>query len=87
MISIHTSAREVTKSTGVNFYDKEISIHTSAREVTVARVALAMDYSDFNPHFRKGSDGYWSTRVTGISYFNPHFRKGSDNEEPRVPFR
>ena len=78
----------------------EISIHTSAREVTRS-LETRTGRTNFNPHFRKGSDLYFeyvivimqisihtSARevtvftersVTDEIDFNPHFRKGSDS--------
>ena len=77
-----------------------ISIHTSAREVTRS-LETRTGRTNFNPHFRKGSDLYFeyvivimqisihtSARevtvftersVTDEIDFNPHFRKGSDS--------
>ena len=56
MISIHTSAREVTKVQEVIFDYLKISIHTSAREVTGSSSKPYQGCNHFNPHFRKGSD-------------------------------
>ena len=56
IISIHTSAREVTLSFALGTGAFVISIHTSAREVTWSDdFAIAIIFY-FNPHFRKGSD-------------------------------
>ena len=79
-ISIHTSAREVTGSTPEMCKGSGISIHTSAREVTQHKTKVQNIFSHFNPHFRKGSDGYLSDIQLYGSYFNPHFRKGSDRK-------
>ena len=35
----------------------KISIHTSAKEVTACGSSSDTGFSDFNPHFREGSDG------------------------------
>ena len=78
IISIHTSAREVTYAGDKRAYCRKISIHTSAREVTQHKTKVQNIFSHFNPHFRKGSDGYLSDIQLYGSYFNPHFRKGSD---------
>ena len=56
LISIHTSAREVTIIVMLGSHHLHISIHTSAREVTIQDVLGAVFMADFNPHFRKGSD-------------------------------
>ena len=37
----------------------------------------------FNPHSRKGSDGYPIRGGISLRYFNPHSRKGSDDFETR----
>ena len=56
----------------------KISIHTSAREVTSLIVPNITVCLHFNPHFRKGSDGFIITHTSPVLNFNPHFRKGSD---------
>ena len=78
VISIHTSAREVTERDIVDMVADIISIHTSAREVTKTVSATEEDLRDFNPHFRKGSDNTMISDLYSRDYFNPHFRKGSD---------
>ena len=56
LISIDTSAKEVTKRL-CNWEDvRKISIHTSAKEVTDDELAKVRGFSHFNPHFREGSD-------------------------------
>ena len=76
-ISIHTSAREVTTHCTKWRRSLSISIHTSAREVTAISCRTGGEHGNFNPHFRKGSDG--GNRIAnGYKNFNPHFRKGSD---------
>ena len=57
-ISIHTSAREVTAPVPFLHWKKLISIHTSAREVTRS-LETRTGRTNFNPHFRKGSDLYF----------------------------
>ena len=56
MISIHTSAREVTNPDPKLDPVSYISIHTSAREVTYPVRNIPASPGNFNPHFRKGSD-------------------------------
>ena len=77
-ISIHTSAREVTKWWRGFHYGTGISIHTSAREVTSSELNTVWSLGNFNPHFRKGSDDYHQYDYLALADFNPHFRKGSD---------
>ena len=55
-----------------------ISIHTSAREVTAGTSRSRGFRSNFNPHFRKGSDRWREGLFSRLKDFNPHFRKGSD---------
>ena len=78
VVSIHTSAREVTSSVVPLVLIVSVSIHTSAREVTVTMFVLIPLSQGFNPHFRKGSD--LNSRIWDEYFlcFNPHFRKGSD---------
>ena len=83
-ISIHTSAREVTKWWRGFHYGTGISIHTSAREVTRVLLIAPCKKGNFNPHFRKGSD---RTKPRNRRYrynFNPHFRKGSDSSSSLI---
>ena len=40
--------------------------------------AVALDGSNFNPHFREGSDRSTKHMPFMFTYFNPHFREGSD---------
>ena len=77
-VSIHTSAREVTKRLNKQVRIIVVSIHTSAREVTLRFDAEILVYISFNPHFRKGSDGNHAHMLLDMFCFNPHFRKGSD---------
>ena len=85
-ISIHTSAREVTKWWRGFHYGTGISIHTSAREVTRVLLIAPCKKGNFNPHFRKGSDRRFVCMQHRIgTYFNPHFRKGSD--QLRIKYR
>ena len=58
MISIHTSAKEVTIKTALWRINVKISIHTSAKEVTIIWDLPFLWTKDFNPHFREGSDRY-----------------------------
>ena len=70
VISIHTSAREVTPCTLRLLTLLQISIHTSAREVTQHKTKVQNIFSHFNPHFRKGSDGQdidWTATEDDIS--------------------
>ena len=76
-ISIHTSAREVTR------YPIQSSLkRTFQSTLPQGKWPLIVSPSpqecDFNPHFRKGSDCEMDTGIGGGKYFNPHFRKGSD---------
>ena len=80
MISIHTSAREVTIALFLSMWYHRISIHTSAREVTESNPEGNSKSCDFNPHFRKGSDRDNSIVYDPFADFNPHFRKGSDSK-------
>ena len=76
-ISIHTSAKEVTRPNGVCSQSMIISIHTSAKEVTItigagawyATISIHTSAKEVTP--RKKSKVY-------AAYFNPHFREGSD---------
>ena len=55
-VSIHTSAREVTRQAVCQLPFFLVSIHTSAREVTILSCLMMLRSLCFNPHFRKGSD-------------------------------
>ena len=79
VISIHTSAREVTQSNSicsriVPDFNPHFRKGSDKREGVKSSGA-----QHFNPHFRKGSDllniGFPSSSFN----FNPHFRKGSDD--------
>ena len=78
MISIHTSAREVTVRKEQKPTSLMISIHTSAREVT--------EYMIVHPKREWISIHTSAREVTACAVmayvdtndFNPHFRKGSD---------
>ena len=78
-VSIHTSAREVTKGTGssdringsFNPHFRKGSDRIRNQSVTTVRC--------FNPHFRKGSDTSDGRDILHCRGFNPHFRKGSDD--------
>ena len=80
-ISIHTSAREVTRTALERGWQLLISIHTSAREVTLPSPNWMLLICYFNPHFRKGSDRTSGSISAWKCHFNPHFRKGSDTTE------
>ena len=79
-ISIHTSAREVTK------YGKKAIYHLDDFNPHFRKGSDQWGHtaSDpihyFNPHFRKGSDSVGRRVELLQAYFNPHFRKGSDNQ-------
>ena len=78
LISIDTSAKEVTKRL-CNWEDvRKISIHTSAKEVTGMLHQIVMGEHDFNPHFREGNDRADNHGPACHWDFNPHFREGSD---------
>ena len=76
-ISIHTSAREVTPAPAA------VSVTLSFQSTLPQGKWRSIDAviqvpSDFNPHFRKGSDRpAWYIWLWHPD-FNPHFRKGSD---------
>ena len=80
-ISIHTSAREVTKC---KQYRRINSLFQSTlpQGKWLFREELKGHQNNFNPHFRKGSDILDDSYPVIVGYFNPHFRKGSD---PSVP--
>ena len=77
-ISIHTSAREVTKYGKKAIYHlDDFNPHFRKGSDSVGRrVELLQAY--FNPHFRKGSDCRKGQDPSERYDFNPHFRKGSD---------
>ena len=56
MVSIHTSAWEVTKIKLEQIIFTRVSIHTSAWEVTSTRFLKPRLCSCFNPHLRVGGD-------------------------------
>ena len=78
IISIHTSAREVTVISGHPSIRIMISIHTSAREVTRRAIIDAREVR-ISIHTSAREVTF---AVVGlyqlIKNFNPHFRKGSD---------
>ena len=78
-ISIHTSAREVTKYGKKAIYHlDDFNPHFRKGSDSVGRrVELLQAY--FNPHFRKGSDQGGDKSSPNCDNFNPHFRKGSDS--------
>ena len=75
-ISIHTSAREVTAGQEVSHKALGISIHTSAREVTTHPVCWMWTGLDFNPHFRKGSDGKLEVMLINAATFQSTLPQG-----------
>ena len=77
-ISIHTSAKEVTKLYELLRRAEKISIHTSAKEVTLTDFMQFYMEHNFNPHFREGSDADPARGAPQNGDFNPHFREGSD---------
>ncbi len=77
-ISIHTSAREVTK------YGKKAIYHLDDFNPHFRKGSdqggdkSSPNCDNFNPHFRKGSDSWLCRIFLHYNNFNPHFRKGSD---------
>ena len=71
-VSIHTSAREVTKCHDCKLFWIPVSIHTSAREVTFAVGINSSLAHSFNPHFRKGSDSNISQKTFPV--FMKHYQ-------------
>ena len=78
LVSIHTSAREVTLLTDTISCIVEVSIHTSAREVTAnPNLGVSVQWVSIHTSAREVT---WE-RIIGLICdhgFNPHFRKGSD---------
>ena len=81
-ISIHTSAREVTKC---KQYRRINSLFQSTLPQGKWQIDWinAMGIFDFNPHFHKGSDSSEYLQQYIDRYFNPHFHKGSDSNIPQ----
>ena len=76
-ISIHTSAREVTKSWSYIKNASEINPHfRKGSDGVHDRTSEAR--MDFNPHFRKEVTACAVMAYVDTNDFNPHFRKGSD---------
>ena len=79
IISIHTSAREVTpcddlsESGSVRF---QSTLPQGKWREEIPEKQLIRNH--FNPHFRKGSDQVSDWQHAKGFDFNPHFRKGSD---------
>ena len=80
-ISIHTPARGVTRPVRETGCNCSISIHTPARGVTFWFLWLYIEFWNFNPHSRKGSDIVFPPSFDHLIYFNPHSRKGSDRNQ------
>ena len=79
MISIHTSAREVTHPDDY-FYNFPVYFNPHFRKGSDDLLQFPLSSSvNFNPHFRKGSDSRQWPHYHNPYYFNPHFRKGSDS--------
>ena len=67
---------EVTVEWYEPFAGMIISIHTSAREVTFPSALRAAFPNDFNPHFRKGSDGFSAGLPFTIAIFQSTLPQG-----------
>ena len=78
IVSIHTSAWEVTFLTGCHPVIITVSIHTSAWEVTNNKIAAKDKKTGFNPHLRVGGDCQDAGLQAGQAGFNPHLRVGGD---------
>ena len=80
IISIHTSAREVTNAHHfVSVDNKDFNPHFREGSDNVFGWSCGR-LQNFNPHFREGSDGFLSSlTASAIRDFNPHFREGSDH--------
>lgn len=72
LISIDTSAKEVTVFPVNVDVPVTISIHTSTKEVTYIRSKLSYAYVDFNPHFREGSDANMHNIPNKYCFFLPN---------------
>ena len=79
LISIHTSAREVTFSnSSILASSSDFNPHFRKGSDKISKPQTVY-VKNFNPHFRKGSDCLFSSIHPDGEYFNPHFRKGSDS--------
>ena len=83
-ISIHTSAREVT-CVKYFFIVAVVFQSTLPQGKWLLQVQCKTMLCDFNPHFRKGSDGSRGGYPADPDHFNPHFRKGSDPSTEHRP--
>ena len=78
VVSIHTSAREVTFSKVFDFtIHLSFNPHFRKGSDNCPYISVLIR-SSFNPHFRKGSDINTALCCATTVSFNPHFRKGSD---------
>ena len=81
-ISIHTSAREVTKRNQFTTVFRHFNPHFRKGSDAVLVISPVFLILHFNPHFRKGSDDAVVFLLWERADFNPHFRKGSDRLPP-----
>ena len=77
-ISIHTSAREVTRLQRLSVLRFKISIHTSAREVTLKCTSRPTLYAISIHTSAREVTVDRMDMPEALGNFNPHFRKGSD---------
>ena len=78
VISIHTSAREVTRLQRLSVLRFKISIHTSAREVTLKCTSRPTLYAISIHTSAREVTVDRMDMPEALGNFNPHFRKGSD---------
>ena len=78
-ISIHTSAREVTRLQRLSVLRFKISIHTSAREVTLKCTSRPTLYAISIHTSAREVTVDRMDMPEALGNFNPHFRKGSDH--------
>ena len=79
IISIHTSAREVTfLLIGLSYIRYYFNPHFREGSDSMMPI-MALTWGYFNPHFREGSDCGRNGIIMHSFYFNPHFREGSDD--------
>ena len=76
-ISIHTSAKEVTVWQAHSHFLTWFQ-STLPRRKWLFPLLKSSRYTNFNPHFREGSDLKPSNPYANVPNFNPHFREGSD---------
>ena len=80
IVSIHTSAREVTPSLLYRLLDIFVSIHTSAREVTIPGEQIRTPlHVSIHTSAREVTARQKDLPIC-MQCFNPHFRKGSDEK-------